>query len=129
MGTFLFDRQGRHIWSFDCVKPILTATGACLGLERSNQKSCLPPPVTASLDTPDVLTWKAAWESGAWDATWMCLECAAGLYRHDPLWLAQATSADFAPSSANGPAQAPVGQRRPRDTAARRGGRKRKSTQ
>ena len=79
-------------------RPMMAASGVCLGLQRSNHRERQPPLFSASAAAPDVLPRQAAWEAGAWDATWMCLECAAGLYHHQPEWLADAPTADFTPT-------------------------------
>ena len=102
-GTFLFDLRGRHMWSFDAVRPVVSASGTCLGLQRSCHPDRQPPPVQANPEIPDALPRAEAWKSGQWDATWMCLECAAGLFYHQPAWLADVAMAGFSPSLDMGP--------------------------
>ncbi len=82
-GTFLFDRENRHIWCFNCVRPILSSTGACIGLERSTRLEYQSPPAESSRDDP-APTRQEAWKAREWDATWMCWDCAGGLYHHRP---------------------------------------------
>ena len=97
-GTFIHDRVGRHLWSYDSVRPVLAASGACLGLRRPSGRDWQPPPRVPDPAFPDAPRRVAAWEGGLWDATWMCFDCAAGYYGHQPAWLKEATSEDFTPS-------------------------------
>ncbi len=123
-GIFLVDRWNRHMWSFDCVRAIVSSTGACLGLERSNRLDCQPPPASSSADDPAPLRF-AAWKAGDWDASWMCLECAAGLHHRRPGWLVHVTKSDCEPGPDMQHLHAPPDPRgRTRANTGRRGGKK-----
>ncbi len=86
------------MWSYDSVRPVLAASGARMGLQRPSGRDWQPPPRTPDPALPDVPCRAKAWELGQWDATWMCTDCAAGQYGHQPAWLKEATSEDFTPS-------------------------------
>ena len=96
-GLFLYDRSGRHRWSFDAVRPVLAISGACVGLRRPRAVEWQPPPRRPDPAAPDTLCRERAWECGAWDATWMCFDCVADQYGHRPNWLREAKFEDFIP--------------------------------
>ncbi len=74
-GTFIHDRGGRHLWSYDSVRPVLAASGARMGLRRPSGRDWQPPPRVPDPAFPDAPCRVAAWERGLWDATWMCIDC------------------------------------------------------
>jgi hypothetical protein len=43
-GSFIHDQAGRHLWSYDSVRPVLAASGACVGLRRPRAQDWQPPP-------------------------------------------------------------------------------------
>ncbi len=109
-GTFLFDRHNRHIWSLDSVRAEITPGGACVDLVRPSRQEYRPPPVSASPHDQGPARFQA-WDTGSWDATWFCWDCAAGLCGHQAAWMIDAKVVDFALDPAISTMDAPVKRR------------------
>ncbi len=108
--------------SIDHVRPVLSSTCACLGLERTTRTGSKPPLVQTG-DGDSTRTRLEAWQAGEWDANWMCWDCASGIYGHRPGWMINVNLADFVLAPNMPAADAPLEQhRRRRPTASRRGG-------